>query len=133
MNIMMRVILLIFGLLASSGCTLLNLSSTPEQQFRDFKNYTDWEKRQEERFASYIGKKTLDIEKEFGKPRRIYKADPPAYELYEDADELWIYNELPIDEVALHKLYFKEKKLVLVQVSGRRQSRGEKVASYFYL
>jgi len=107
--------------LAISGIlTLFLFSSCTFRSFGgispDVVEYFEWVKKQEALFDKYLGKSSQEIEAIFGKPKNIYRANPPSYILPHYADEMWRYVHLPVGEAASYDFLFKEGYLIGVQV-----------------
>lgn len=117
---------LLFG-----GCSWVNtiVPSDREEVFRD----ALWTKEQEVQFDSYIGKTSQEIEAIFGRPTKIYKANPPSYNLPYGADEMWRYEELSVGEGGLHNFLFKQNNLIRVQVLFAKQSKTGKTLNYLLM
>lgn len=101
-----------------AGCGWSEVFKVPdsEEVFRE----AEWTRQQEAQFDRYIGKTSQEIQLTFGKPRRLFKANPPSYVLPYWADEMWRYDTLSVGEGGMHNFLFKENRLINVQVLGKK-------------
>lgn len=98
-----------------SGCGAPQLFSAGNFQ-HDMNDFMERKKQREALFNQYLGMTTVEIESIFGKPADIYKAKPPEYNLPDNGDVLWRYQNLSRGNGHSYDFIFKNDRLILVQV-----------------
>ncbi len=122
--------ILVSTILLSGGCSWSNLLTPSDVAHAELVRHAKWRKQTIALFDQYIGKTPQKIESIFGKPKKMYKANPPSYVLPSLADEMWDYGYLPIGDADLYIFLFKDKRFINVDVLAQRQSKTQKTLSY---
>ena len=110
----MNLILLLILVCAFSGCGWIQLFRPPD--YGSFYKQMELRKQRENFFEKYMGFTEDEIINIFGEPKKIYKADPPKYNLPMLADEMWNYGYLAFTGAKSHQLLFKSGRLIGVNV-----------------
>lgn len=129
----MKKIILIYGALFFSGCSLINTVAPPnyDQLGKSIDDFKSWQKSQEILFERYLGEPDSNIKSLFGDPFAIHRS--PQMNLPDYADELWIYKSVGIGNSVINDFYFKDHRLVKVLPQAPQKTKTQKVAQFLNL